>query len=196
MIEIASGSFSRNRSTSDAYEMQGWYSLVLQLLRSIDHLPLMSEVVETEISSSAYSDPKQHGCSLFYRIGMERGEYWRESLRSSQDHGFEWSAALTKLNIADSLAKEGKYSRAKRVLGVSKRFFVSVNDLEGLSWYHFNMALVYAEEGIKDLAMNHYRNYKEFPHRYREKVEEETGVVIARFKEKGWDLLKNLKEGR
>lgn len=112
---------------------------------------------------------------------------WREALHLSQDNGLVWAAALIKLNIADSLAKEGRYSRAKRMLGESRKFLISVDDLEGLSGYHFNMALVYTEEGNRDLALDHYRKSEGFPLRYVEKIKEQRGVVIARFKEKGWD---------
>ena len=118
----------------------------------------------------------------------EAKKYWKKSLRISRENYFEWMEAIINLNLSDLLAKEGKHARAKRILGGSKKFFMSVNDTEGLSGYHFNMALVHIEEGNRELALKHFVRYEEFPIRYREKREEERKAFKERFGEKGWDL--------
>jgi tetratricopeptide (TPR) repeat protein len=123
---------------------------------------------------------------------LEKGDWtnaersWRKALRIARENRFFWLEAVTKLNIADALAHSGRCQRARKVLAESKSFFVSVGDEEGMSMYHFNMALVCIEEGNKGKSIDHFHKYAEFPFTYIGKKLKLRQVMNERFREKGW----------
>jgi hypothetical protein len=55
------------------------------------------------------------------------------------------------------MSRNGKHKRAKTLLSEAKRFFTSEDDQEGLSGYHYNAALVSADEGNRELSLKHFR---------------------------------------
>jgi len=55
------------------------------------------------------------------------------------------------------MSRNGKHKRAKTLLSEAKKFFMKEDDQEGLSGYHYNSALVSADEGNKELSLKHFR---------------------------------------
>ncbi|MDG6224998.1 MAG: tetratricopeptide repeat protein [Candidatus Thermoplasmatota archaeon] len=126
---------------------------------------------------------------LYFRQGLEdkAKDRWKKARTISVREDLPWVEAICNVNLSDVYARAGQFKNAKELLSKSKQYFLSINDLEGLSGYDFNMALVCVEEGNRDLALHYFSRCEDFPLQYLKKRAERRAVLIERFERRGWE---------
>jgi tetratricopeptide (TPR) repeat protein len=125
----------------------------------------------------------------YFREGnfKEAERCWEKVLSISRDRDYYWIEAVTKLNYADAKARSGDIGKADRLLEEAFGFFTSVNDIEGISGYHFNKAIVSVHKGDRDRSLEHFRKCDEFFAVYKEHREMQREELRKLFIERGWD---------
>ncbi|MBN1389209.1 MAG: tetratricopeptide repeat protein [Candidatus Thermoplasmatota archaeon] len=117
----------------------------------------------------------------------EAEKSWKQAMKIAKEYGYVYYEQIIKQNIADVMAHKGKWLTARKILSETRRFFDETADHEGLSGYHFNMALTYVEEGRKEMALHHYTKCEKFKLMPMRRKAIYRQVMNERFARKGWD---------